>query len=273
VEEQDNPRRTWRISAALRRESLLDPRPVSDDDDKVEHALAPKPDQPAAEEITSTPKAEEPEPLTDQGQRSVEHVLGEQEHPAQSNDSIAFMPPKPASGVVSHAKSRSMRSTWIGLTILAIAVVVSCYWAVLKFGRQREAAEPQIAKVATAEVIVRLQPNGQDLILELQSAQHLQRVAAEVFDGGTVRHLDLTNAFAKQRSASISHTTGNVQVVVTAVDEQGRSLVKSVGFTDSDAVARDMASNESKSQAPPRGTETSATRSRRNKGHRHRSNR
>jgi hypothetical protein len=163
---------------------------------------------------------------------------------------------------------RSARHKGILLIICAVVMLASIFWAAWTLGRNSARPEPVLRKASTPDLSLSLVPNGQDLSLGWKTTwPRLQHVAADVFDGDTVRHVDLTTAFQNQKSISLTHTTGNVQVLVAAVDGEGHSIEQRVGFVDSAAVSHDMSLAASKVHAPPSVTGPHASKSHRAKRH------
>jgi hypothetical protein len=146
-------------------------------------------------------------------------------------------------------KFASVSRKWARLA-LPIAVFASMFLGTWTLGRRSNRHENTLPVLRAPELSLALQPNGRDLILQWKLAlPALRKLAADIFDGDAVSHRDLTSESIKNAGTeNIPHVTGNVQVVVTAIDQSGRSFVERVGFTDSNAVNRDMAASSTAAQ-------------------------
>ncbi|HZS52895.1 MAG TPA: hypothetical protein VFA65_00725 [Bryobacteraceae bacterium] len=156
----------------------------------------------------------------------------------------------------------------IFLVMASSAIAALMCWIGWTYGQKSIQRAAETRRPSTLGIRSSLRQNGNQLVLDWESAHPaFRQVTADVFDGDTVHHVDLTTAFQQQNSVVITHSTGNVQVVITTVDGSGHSMKQTAGFADSAAVAHDMSLATQKAAPPTASSDPKPTRSHRARRH------
>ncbi len=241
--DDEQVRTSGRISAALRREALNKTTSDSENQDQQGHAAEPdsrEPHSSAAPAATVADVAQEPTSYTLDRNPYVQEPLENGSSGAQLESADPVVPQFatfPAR--VDRPKFRPFSSKWpwFALAVIAFAAIL---WTAWILGRQSAQAQKTALPLPAPKFLLTKASNGQDLILKSDSAATLQQLAVDVFDGDVMRHLNLTDGFKNTGTATIAHTTGNVQMIVGGVDQSGHRFLERLGFIDADAVSRDM---------------------------------
>lgn len=127
------------------------------------------------------------------------------------------------------------RGIWIAAAIAGVAVVAMTIWISTNHKKLPPAVQP-----VASEPYLNLDLRSEGDQLKLTSSTNVTSIRSahlDVFDGNSIKQLDVTDDFKAQQAITVPHSTGNVQVVMT-VDSADGGLVRKAGFTDSAAVLR-----------------------------------
>ena len=150
-----------------------------------------------------------------------------------------FLAPEPIQAVRQESRPRiAIPAKWKRLLVGAGVGSVACVsvWQFVDLTSAKGAP----SKTNAGDLVLSLRPQAENLMLSWKSnVTNARRAHVDIFDGPSLKNLDISESFQPTGMLLFPHTTGNVQAVLT-LELKDRAIVRRTGFTDSSTAIKDV---------------------------------